>query len=697
MTAILEARGFVNSGSSKKDFVKDYLAGMETPWMLIFDNYDNPGAFGDIKSYFPSGTSRTSLFSHACRHCSLHAPMSDPILQWSLAYKPGRLGNGSIIITSRHAESKRLGCPISVDSLSEDEAVELLLRKSESEDTEAHRSEARKIVKKLACLALAVDQAAAYISLRHLPITQFVQRYEQSKEALMKFVPNSPLWEYRRCLDDAERESSLSVFTTWEMSFRQIAEIDKEQDAIGHFLTLSSYFNPAKISEFIFAECSADRFLNGSIPDWLKIFYRKEVWDEDSFQEVISGLANLSLIQHYEIETRHQYQSSWFTLHLLVRDWLQLRLSTKEQQKYSWEALEVLSATGATSLECLRFYLIMDELLLHLQSLFKYSEVDGLPDVDILETHLPLLSDLAWFASGPDRPFAFAKALWLKIIHTSVQYFGERSAMTFRSKLNLAMLYAFSYLYDQAIKILQDVLSAMEIRSLNRDLIAGALCVLAKCYQGQKDFTKAEDVYLRALTIASKCRSIILYGLANLYKDRGNYTKAVNFFEKSVQCLERPQVMIQLAETYHKVGKFEEAEAMYLRAVGTYTNASHISLRLFGVLCSDLGKLYADTGRFTQAEKCQMEGLKAVKKWCNPAKPEQALLISVQTFRVGRACHKAGHLLEARSYYLQAKSDFEQLRDLQSAEWTHEESLFLAAVDAMLSILDEPTSPSNKA
>lgn len=241
--------------------------------MLIFDNYDNPGAFGDVKSYFPSGTSWRPLSSHAHAHYAYHAPTTIPILACGLVNKTLLIGNGNIIVTSRHAESKRLGCPIPVDSLSKVEAVELLLHKSEKEDTEANRSEAGKIVKRLVCLPLVVDQAAAYISLRHLPITQFLKQYEQRKEALMKYVPNSPLWEYRRCLDDAERETSLSVFTTWEMSFSQIAEMDQEQDAIGHFLTLLSYFNPAKISEFIFSECSAENFLAGSMPEWLKVFY----------------------------------------------------------------------------------------------------------------------------------------------------------------------------------------------------------------------------------------------------------------------------------------------------------------------------------------------------------------------------------------------------------------------------------------
>ena len=57
--------------------------------MLIFDNYDNPGAFGDIKSYFPSGTS----WSPPCLHMLMHivgtqAPTTIPILACGLVSKP---------------------------------------------------------------------------------------------------------------------------------------------------------------------------------------------------------------------------------------------------------------------------------------------------------------------------------------------------------------------------------------------------------------------------------------------------------------------------------------------------------------------------------------------------------------------------------------------------------------------------------
>ena len=599
-----------------------------------------------------------------------------------------------------------------MDSLSEDEAVELLLQKSGTEDTEANRFEARKIVKRLAYLALAVDQAAAFISLRHLPITQFLERYDQRKEALMKYVPNSPLWEYRRCLDDAEKETSLSVFTTWEMSFRQIAEIDKGQDAIGHFLTLSSYFNPAKISEFIYSECSAEAFLAGSIPDWLKVFYREGVWDEDCFQEVVSGLANLSLIRHYEIEIGREYQSSWFTLHPLIRDWLQLRLSAKEQREYSWEALEVLQATEATTVGSFRFgsYLIRDELYLHLQSLLKYNEMDGLPSFDIPETHLPLLHELAVFVATGNGPFAFAEALLLKITVYVAQYFGQHSTPASRYKTLLARFYTSSGLYDRAIEILQDEDDSLVIETNfpNGDIVANLRYLLAECYEEKGDFTQAKGLYLRALATTTQSKPSILLRLAGIYKHLEDFSKAETFLEQYLEIWDQEpgvrdplmlHAIITLGETYYKVGKIEEAEAMFLRASDTYPKHPHTSKPCYWDwnFCTRLGNFYADTGRPLKAKDWLLEALKLGKITYNPAKPQDAFWIYIITNQVGIACLKAGHLLEAKSYCLEAKSGFERLDDPRSEEWIHTLTHNLAVINEKFDALDEPAQLSNEA
>jgi hypothetical protein len=51
--------------------------------------------------------------------------------------------------------------------------------------------EGKKIVKQLGYLALAIDQAAAYISIRQLPLSLFTEHYEKRKEFILKHTPDS--------------------------------------------------------------------------------------------------------------------------------------------------------------------------------------------------------------------------------------------------------------------------------------------------------------------------------------------------------------------------------------------------------------------------------------------------------------------------------------------------------------------------
>jgi hypothetical protein len=268
---------------AKIAFVKETLRSWPDPWMLVFDNYDTPRAFDNIMSFFPT--------SHAKR-------------------------KNVILVTSRIATSGRLGTPIRMDGLTEDEALELLFLRSQLiEKRHGDRSEGKRIVKKLGYLPLAIDQAAAYISIRQLPLNLFMQHYEKRKEVILKHTPDSA-WVYRTHADDTEKASAmnLSVFTTWDLSFEHIAEDEGERKSIGEFLTQAAFFDPTGISESLFTSF-LQSFTNGEPPSWIKPFLRSNAWDSSQFQDVVIGLMNLSLIQSVEY-VGHELK---FSMHPLIK------------------------------------------------------------------------------------------------------------------------------------------------------------------------------------------------------------------------------------------------------------------------------------------------------------------------------------------------------------------------------------------
>jgi hypothetical protein len=272
---------------SKLDFVKDALRNWPERWLLVFDNYDDPRTFNDITSFFPTS---------------------------------GGLSKNTILVTSRHSLSERLGIAIKLGGFSEDEALELeLLRSRCSSDSQSEEEleVGREIVKRLGYLPLAIDQAAAYISIRQLPFKVFLEHYEKRKDVILSHTPAS-LWEYRTRGDDATKKSelNLSVLTTWELSFEQIGDNDGERDSIGQFLTQSAFFNPASISESLFRSffTGCQRY-GESPPSWMPSFSSGEAWDSFKFQDVVVGLMNLSLIQSIDITS----QEMKFSMHPLVK------------------------------------------------------------------------------------------------------------------------------------------------------------------------------------------------------------------------------------------------------------------------------------------------------------------------------------------------------------------------------------------
>ena len=280
--------GETPSGESHdpKITVKDILRNWTKPWLLVFDNYDNPNEFQKLSSFFPvsNGTIKST-----------------------------------ILVTSRHVSSARLGSEIPLGGLSEDEGLELLYCRSYAVSTHtptAHESlESKVIVKKLGYLALAIDQAAAYISIRQLPFHVFIEHFEQRKEFILKSTPQS-LWEYRtRTSDDASDGSqNLSVLTTWELSFDQIAGSDSERRRIGEFLMQAAFFDPASVHEMLFS--TFREYDHNEPPIWKSAFETDgEVWDSFQFQDVVVELRNLSLVQGVDITS----EGVCFSLHPLIQ------------------------------------------------------------------------------------------------------------------------------------------------------------------------------------------------------------------------------------------------------------------------------------------------------------------------------------------------------------------------------------------
>ena len=214
-------------------------------WLAVLDNFDNPKDFQE----------------HSIQH-----------------YIP-KAANGSVLFTSRHTSSERLGHVIKVSGMSDDESLSLLLQRPTLEATEQQQGLA--IVAMLGHLALALDQAGAYIRARCLLLQDFESHYQQRKRIILKEVPEQ--WEYRRKLGETGRETVLSVFVTWELSFAQLYGNKETKDRKEHFLTLAAYFDNKCVSQRYFrAYCTSRR------AEWVQMFITGGEWDEYNYSNSLA-------------------------------------------------------------------------------------------------------------------------------------------------------------------------------------------------------------------------------------------------------------------------------------------------------------------------------------------------------------------------------------------------------------------------
>ncbi|KAL4886897.1 hypothetical protein BJY04DRAFT_212866 [Aspergillus karnatakaensis] len=307
-----EQRSFANI-QAQVTFVHTVLEQKGGHWLLVFDNYDWPQRVKRILDYAPSSSS------------------------------------GAAIMTTRHADVAPLGTLISIDGMSEADAVELLIERTGLPRTVSNLTQSRAVVKLLGYLPLAIDQSAAYIRSRKISPEEFLDHYKNRKEKIMKDVPN--IWEYQRSLSgDDGNETPLGVFTTWEMSFQQAFEHSPIGDSLPDFLSTLAFFGPLYLRMEMFqAYFEGLQAAGASIPRWIDAFASGPDRDKFEYQDIVVFLADLSLVRHSggsSSEGDTDVESTGFctlSLHPLVRDWIQLRIPTSQRRARCIEALLLLS------------------------------------------------------------------------------------------------------------------------------------------------------------------------------------------------------------------------------------------------------------------------------------------------------------------------------------------------------------------
>ena len=158
-------------------------------------------------------------------------------------WPPGFKGN--VLYTSRNSSLRDLPRSQSchVDRLSEDEAVELLLKTAQKDDSvDSPGDLPARIVQELGYLALAIAQAGAYIKKGECGLRDFLALFQKHRKDLLGNDAYRGAREYDR-----------AVYATWEMSYNALAKMNDEgARAALEILNIVAFFHHENIAVDIF-------------------------------------------------------------------------------------------------------------------------------------------------------------------------------------------------------------------------------------------------------------------------------------------------------------------------------------------------------------------------------------------------------------------------------------------------------------
>jgi len=501
--------------------VKKVLSSWNERWLLVFDNLDNPEDLRGIGDFSPAN-----------RH-------------------------GCILITSRYAGSKELGQSILLDHMKEDEGLQLLLHSSGGDTAEPDA--AKEILCLLGDLPLAIDQARAYISTRQLGLRAFVREYERRKLSVMQETPI--YWLYQGMLPGEEKETSLSLLTTWEMSLPLLG-VGEQATELEKVITLFAFFNPGNIGERLFSKDGNDDNLATSP---MSIFKDDGRWNHQKFENAIVKMKELSLLRF-----SHCNESEiTVSLHSMVSEWLRMRLEKSSQLTFLHAAISHLKyhveSIGQSG------YKTRQEGQAHLDAIWQEVESSKLGDRFLdaritfgnFQRHQGRLNDAEIMY---DRALAgYEKAL------------GPEDPSTLETLNNLGLLYTEQgRLKDADIMYVRALAGYEKALGLEHKSTLSTVHNLGALYTGRGRFKDAEMMYDRAL--AGKEKALGPEHTSTLY--------TVN----------------NLGILYRRQGRVKDAEIMYDRALAGFEKALGPEHTTTLDTVNNLGNLYTGQGRLKDAE-----------------------------------------------------------------------------------------------
>ena len=444
--------------------------------------------------------------------------------------------HGDILYTSRNPMLRRLvGSQMRcVSEMNENEASELLLKSARLDvSVKSFKKQASDIVTTLGCLALAVDQAGAYIASGECSIDDFLSTFNAHRQYLLQNEAYKGASEYNR-----------AVYATWDLSYAAIARqagsaaneaLHQGSKAALQILQILPFFHNENIMEEIFkaaaenprAESDVAYDIADQCPSALFRLRSAGTWETQTFRLGIRTLISFSLVG------RDDFRCYLF-MHRLVHSWSLDRLTAVEKNRFCNEARDILAKSIAWKFAT-SDYAFRRNLLPHITALHRQMTLSS------SSTKSHELASFALVFREAGR-WDEAEKLELQVMKTRKRVLKEEHPDTLTSMANLAVTYRNQGRWDEAEKLQMQVMESRKrvLKEEHPDTLT-SMANLASTYWYQGRWDEAEKLDVQVM----KTRKRVL-------KEEHPNTLTS---------------MANLAATYRYQGRWDEAEKLELQVM----------------------------------------------------------------------------------------------------------------------------------
>lgn len=445
---------------------------------------------------------------------------------------------GHVIITSRLSNFPGEVQPLELGVLDRDDAAAFLLertggRRRTADDDEAKASE---IAEELGYLALALEQAAAYIGARKLTFAQYLDQWRANREKVMAWSdPN--VTHYPR-----------AVAVTWQTSVDQLTPAGRR------LLERLAWLAPEPIPDFL---------LDVPIPGQER--------ENENLLDAFADLAGYSLVTH-------DAEGPFFLIHRLVQDVTRRSLNETTRLRRVRETLTWINEAFRGAPTEVRNWIHLEPLSAHARIIANYADTLGSPDptTTLMNQVALLLQTKALYAE--------AEPIIRRALAIDEEKLGPDHPMVSVRVNNLAQLLHDTNRIGEAEKLMRRALSSSE-KNFGPDdpRVAGALNNLSVLLQATDRHAEAEPLLHRAIEIFEMALgpddpelARTLNNLAQLLKATNRAAEAESLSRRSLAIYESnfgpddpmvASVLNNIARSLQSAGRFSEAESTFRRAI----------------------------------------------------------------------------------------------------------------------------------